>query len=743
MAFPVIASLLAVSLSFSQASEPAPNPAERIRHWGFEGEIQPKQPGGWRFRPAAARLDREVRASGEASLRLARDGTGPGPIESAGVRIELSGVSGPVTLRAMLRTESADEGAFMWIQQRNGQDSVGFRNTQHNPVIGDTEWHLNELVLEGAPEATHLIVGIGIAGTGTVWIDDVEVLIDGVSQRPVATPLNLDREFVDGSGISADHLTPLQTANLVILAKVWGFLKYHHPAVTRGDYHWDFELFRILPDVLVSETVDEANRRITAWIEGLGEVPPCDPCAAPPRNVQLAADIGWINDEVAFGAELVSVLNHVHANRIAASPQFYLGLEAPGKAAHYNEPSYSQMRFPDAGYRLLSVMRYWNIVEYTFPYRDQISRDWDAVLADYLAEIVITTDADAYGLVMMRLISEIDDSHAGLAGRYDLRPPAGACNIPVGLRFVDGQLIVAGYKHDVIGRASGLEIGDVIRSIDDVSVDQLVEQRRPFYPASTDWARDARMAHLMMRGACGSVALEIESDGEIHSLRAERQDGEAAEASFQSLIRDRAGETFQWLEDGVGYLKLSSVSTDEIQGYVEQIREADALVIDIRNYPGAYIVFDLSRWFAEEETPFARFTVLDVANPGNFVWVDGASIRPVEPAERLDLPVAVLIDDSSMSLAEFTAMAFQALPHVTLVGSPTVGADGDVVGFALPGGLQSRFSGLGVFYPDGGVTQRVGIIPDIEVYPTIEGIRAGRDEVLEAALEHLAAAREN
>jgi hypothetical protein len=40
-----------------------------------------------------------------------------------------------------------------------------------------------------------------------------------------------------------------------------------------------------------------------------------------------------------------------------------------------------------------------------------------------------------------------------------------------------------------------------------------------------------------------------------------------------------------------------------------------------------------------------------------------------------------------------------------------------------------------VFYPDYTETQRIGIVPDIEIYPTIDGIREGRDEVLDAALQ--------
>ena len=44
-------------------------------------------------------------------------------------------------------------------------------------------------------------------------------------------------------------------------------------------------------------------------------------------------------------------------------------------------------------------------------------------------------------------------------------------------------------------------------------------------------------------------------------------------------------------------------------------------------------------------------------------------------------------------------------------------------------------TGYGVFYPDGKQTQRVGIVPDLEIYPTIKGIKDGKDEVLEKAIE--------
>jgi C-terminal processing protease CtpA/Prc len=71
-------------------------------------------------------------------------------------------------------------------------------------------------------------------------------------------------------------------------------------------------------------------------------------------------------------------------------------------------------------------------------------------------------------------------------------------------------------------------------------------------------------------------------------------------------------------------------------------------------------------------------------------------------------------------------MAFRSA-HATVIGRTTAGADGDVSQFSLPKGLRTMIGGIGVFYPDKKPTQRVGIIPDIEVKPTIAGIRDGRE----------------
>jgi C-terminal processing protease CtpA/Prc len=97
----------------------------------------------------------------------------------------------------------------------------------------------------------------------------------------------------------------------------------------------------------------------------------------------------------------------------------------------------------------------------------------------------------------------------------------------------------------------------------------------------------------------------------------------------------------------------------------------------------------------------------------------------------------LLADERTQSHAEFTAMCLQTAPSAVTIGSQTAGADGNVSLVGLPGKISTYFSGIGVYYPDGAETQKVGVRIDITVRPTIVGIQTGRDEVLEKALEYL------
>src|SRR5262245_28718370 len=88
-------------------------------------------------------------------------------------------------------------------------------------------------------------------------------------------------------------VSPEQTANLVTLGKVWGFLKYHHPLAVAGERDWDAELFRVLPRVLAAEDHAQGNLALVSWCGEVGEPEPCSPCAEAVPEARLQPRIGW------------------------------------------------------------------------------------------------------------------------------------------------------------------------------------------------------------------------------------------------------------------------------------------------------------------------------------------------------------------------------------------------------------------------------------------------------------------
>jgi len=72
-----------------------------------------------------------------------------------------------------------------------------------------------------------------------------------------------------------------------------------------------------------------------------------------------------------------------------------------------------------------------------------------------------------------------------------------------------------------------------------------------------------------------------------------------------------------------------------------------------------------------------------------------------------------------------------------IVGSPTAGTNGNVNPFMIPGSYQIMWTGMQVLKHDGSQHHGIGIRPTVPVTPTAAGIAAGRDEVLEKAIETL------
>ena len=305
---------------------------------------------------------------------------------------------------------------------------------------------------------------------------------------------------------------------------------------------------------------------------------------------------------------------------------------------------------------------FWNIIEYWYPNRDVLDHDWDQVLAEFIPRMALAKNKDAYQLETIALIAKVTDTHANLwSAPPQFRPPAGNCQLPVITRFIERRAVVTGYSDATAGPATGLRIGDVIERLDGVPVEELVERWAPYYPASNEPTRRRDIARAMTRGPCSAAGVTVLRAGETVQVTAQRQPLASLDQKIGST-HDLPGETFRLLSDDVAYLKLSSVQAAQVSNYIDRARSTKGLVIDIRNYPSDFVVFALGSRLVDRPTPFARFTSADLDNPGAFRWGgEPLTLSPQPP--HYPGKVVILVDEISLSQAEYTAMAFRSSPR--------------------------------------------------------------------------------
>jgi hypothetical protein len=652
-----------------------------------------------------------------------------------------------ITWRGWIKMQNASDYVALWAREDDASGTnVQFATMQGQGVGGTADWKQYSITIPWNTRGHVLYVGFFLSGAGTAWVDDLELLGDGVpvAQAPSLYGYFADHQFDSGSGIALTTLSNTQIANLATLAKVWGFVKYHHPMVTSGQRQWDYDLFRVMPQVLAATDQSSALSAISAWIASLGPVTPCRYCATfTSSDLSLKQDLGWLSDTSMLGAGLSQTLQTIYANRPSSPSQFFVS-PASGAAnpSFDNEDLYTTLKLPDAGYQLLALFRFWNMVEWFYPNRAIIADDpantnyWNQVLTDSIPRIGLAQDSFTYQQELIRFIAKINDTHANLWTTLAARPPYGTCYLPVDLRFVEGKAFVLRNTEVNGGPASGLLPGDLITRLDGANVSDLVPQWTPLYADSNQAARLRDMAEYLTRGNCGASTVVVDRGGQTVTLHPNRLATSAIDFS-QTYSHDRPGPAFQMLAPDIAYVKISTLKQAECASDILAAAGTKGLIIDIRDYPTDFPIYTLGGMLVTQPTPFAWMTLPDVTNPGAFDWGPILQLTPGTP--HYSGKVAILVDETTQSSAEFHSMAFRAVPGAVVIGSTTAGADGNVSTVPIPGGLGSYISGLGVYYPNGRGTQRVGIVPDIWVTPTVAGLRAGRDELIEEAMRFIRA----
>lgn len=660
-----------------------------------------------------------------------KPGTGPG-FKAWALEIPGTYEGKQITLSGDIKTENVTDGyAGLWMRI---DPDIAFDNMSNRGITGTTDWKKYEITLNLNPDrTTQIVIGGLLVGKGKMWISNLKVTIDGkdiqeLELRPAKEyPASKDKEFDSGSGISEIPVNAGSVKTLKELGLIWGFLKYYHPAVAEGKYNWDYELFRILPQVINEKDQPQRDKIITGWINSLGQVTESTTPAEIEGEIKIQPDLEWINNS-GFSGELVASLNKIK-NARRTETNYYIDLVPNVKNPEFkNENAYSGIKYPDAGYRILSLYRYWNMIQYYFPYKDLIKEDWKDVLGEFIPPFINARDETEYVLATLEIIARIHDTHANIwGGNATLNNYKGRLYAAPIVTFVEEKAVVTGFYDTEAGKKTGIKAGDIITAVDGKKVEDIIREKLRQTPASNYPTQLRDIGRDLLRS--NNPEIEIAYRRNDHSQKTTL----ATYSTINPYNTPQPDTCFKLLDGNIAYLYPGLLEEGESKKLWQEMKDTKGLIVDLRCYPSDFIVFTLGSKLVPQTTQFVKFSTGNIITPGLFTTTKDVSIGQNNP-DHYKGKVVILINEITQSQAEYTTMALRTAPEATVIGSTTAGADGNVSVIMLPGGLRTMISGIGVYYPDGRETQRVGIIPDIELKPTVRDIAEGRDRLLEKAV---------
>lgn len=385
---------------------------------------------------------------------------------------------------------------------------------------------------------------------------------------------------------------------------------------------------------------------------------------------------------------------------------------------------YYESSYPVEEKRILALCRYWNQVHYLYPYKGIMDQDWDITLQEFIPQIASATDALSFSQAFRRLTTRINDSH-GAFGSPIYNEWLGLCYPPFQVRQIENQMVIT----QVLEGIEGVSVGDVITAIDGEDIELLKNNLRQYSYGSNEPSIEKNLNFIIMSGPEGAFPITVFDGTTTHSavLYRNSTNYSALQVNNSPIWRDTVtsgGCTY-------GIVDMGRLETSMVATMFSDFSNTDAIIFDIRNYPRATL-WTIVNYIFPAPIHIANFTVPDITFPGRLYWsyvtIGTGTSNPYQGR------IILLFDERTISQAEYTCMGIGQFPGAIRIGSTTAAADGNNSRSYNPGQAATYFTGLGTFYPDYTPTQRIGIIPDYEVHPTIAGTRAGNDEVLAFAL---------
>lgn len=368
--------------------------------------------------------------------------------------------------------------------------------------------------------------------------------------------------------------------------------------------------------------------------------------------------------------------------------------------------------------------------------------DWQEIHDRYRPGVAKAGSDAQFRTLINTMLFELGLSHLLVASHDDLKkflPTLFAeAGIGVDVDLIGDKVVIKSVAPLSPAAKAGLHPGLLIESVEGVSIKQIIaETESKLIPPFNDRNRQNIIILQLLGRIYGpvdtSVSLAYRDEKErVHRKEISRQIRGQGRVLSNSLPPFFIEFEAKMVESNIGYIRFNHFADPVSQNFaaaLDLVRNSAGIIIDLRRTSGGFLktLDAVAGHLVEKEALLYTFKMRD-----------RNIIRNIVPAQDVYTgPVALIIDETSMSCSEVFASSMQTIGRAVIVGERTAGYSLIANWIRLPNGDSFMHTIARNRTPDGRVLEGYGVVPDVEVKLDQKSLLRGIDSQLQAAIEYL------
>jgi hypothetical protein len=579
-----------------------------------------------------------------------------------------------LTFKLKIRTKFIDTNSFVSISASNYKKNFSFSSIYSEEAIRTDGFTESTIKMFVSDSADYLSIGITFNGKGEIELDDLKLLESKNGELSNIIIPNGDFEEFDSEGVPKDWQI---IGNSYTLKQ-----KTNEPIEGKSSFEisklenaYSGELFNIYP---------KPNEFFEKELIS---------------NLKCRIPLTIYRDP------------HLDNNELSIS--------------YFDTTVYNKNFISQRNVQIANIIIVWNIIQHFYPYFEYTKLDWTTQLKTTLINLENIQNTSDYITELKLMLEPLKDGHISvlMPGNMPKRI------LPFKSTFVNNQVVC-----DKILDPIPIKLGDIITHIDNVPAINILNDREKFICGSPQLKRwmNLNYGYFGESNSEDSIQISVIRNNTSMNFKLARV---LRNKLWKDDLINNSGIRF--LSGNNVYIDLSSFNLDSFNIHLDQLKNANGLIVDLRKYPKNNIFPFISK-LTKKTTSSPNMLIPEIIYPDRIdIKFKNVKWQIIPNENYLPCKKVFLIDNGTISYGETLASLFKLNKIGTFIGERTAGANGNVIKIKLLGNLMFNFSGMKITNEDDSQLFINGITPDINVQRTIKGIIEESDEVIEKAIEYL------